>query len=168
MIVVSSAFQDILVPGLIVAAIGLFFAVLIVVVSRFFAVEENLRAVGIRELLPGANCGACGYSGCDGYAEALADGEPDITKCPVGGPSLVDDLSELLGITAVAATPTVAHVRVQPPTPRKDSPTAAPSAAAPRMVCFPDPTPVRMVVLVLAIAYTTARMGPSTCWTGSP
>lgn len=113
MIVVSSAFQDILVPGLIVAAIGLFFAVLIVVVSRFFAVEENLRAVGIRELLPGANCGACGYSGCDGYAEALADGEPDITKCPVGGPSLVDDLSELLGITAVAATPTVAHVMCQ-------------------------------------------------------
>jgi len=109
----SVTMQDVLIPGLVLAGIGLFFAVLIVVVSRFFAVEENKRAAEIREMLPGANCGACGYSGCDGYAAALADGELDITKCPVGGTGLIQDLSALLGIVPGIAEPTVAHVMCQ-------------------------------------------------------
>ena len=113
MTVLSFTANDILLPVLVLAGVGLFFAIVIVVVSRFFAVEENKRQMEIRDLLPGVNCGACGYSSCDGYAKALAEGEPDIAKCPVGGKQQVDDLSVYLGIEATAIEPIVAHVMCQ-------------------------------------------------------
>ncbi len=113
MTLLAVSVNDILVPMLILTAIGLFFAILIVVVTRFFAVEENKRAVEVRDLLPGANCGACGYSGCEAYAVALADSETDVGKCTVGGVSVANDLALLLGLEVSAIEPTVAHVMCQ-------------------------------------------------------
>jgi len=105
--------NDILIPMVVLMGIGLFFAILIVIVSRFFAVEENKRQSEVRELLPGANCGACGFSGCDGYAASLADGDTDIGRCPVGGAAVTQDLAALLGLEAVDVEATVAHVMCQ-------------------------------------------------------
>ena len=65
--------MDILIATLIVAAVGLFCAVMLVLAAKFFAVSEDETEKSIRECLPGANCGACGYAGCDGYAKALAE-----------------------------------------------------------------------------------------------
>ena len=55
-------------------AIGFICAVVLVAASIIMAVKEDERIPKVRECLPGANCGACGYAGCDGYAKALAAG----------------------------------------------------------------------------------------------
>ena len=65
--------NPIIIAALVVVGIGAFCALALVIASKFLAVEENETAKKIRECLPGANCGACGYAGCDGYANALAE-----------------------------------------------------------------------------------------------
>ena len=65
--------MDILIATAVVAAIGLVCAIMLVLAAKFFAVPENKTFSDIRECLPGANCGACGYAGCDGYAKALSE-----------------------------------------------------------------------------------------------
>lgn len=109
----AAAASDIVVPVLILTGIGLFFAAMIMIVSRFFSVEENQRQTEIRGYLPGANCGACGFSGCDGYAAALADGDDNPSRCTVGGTALGTELAALLGLAPVSAEPVVAHVMCQ-------------------------------------------------------
>lgn len=51
-----------------------------------FHVEPDHRAEEIRAMLPGYNCGGCGYAGCDAMAAALADGTGDIDKCKPSKP----------------------------------------------------------------------------------
>jgi RnfABCDGE-type electron transport complex B subunit len=68
--------------------------------KQFFAVEEDPLKIQIRSLLPGANCGACGFPGCDGYAGALATGAAGINACPVGGQAVAEQLAALVGGTA--------------------------------------------------------------------
>ena len=70
--------MTILIPVLVLLGVGLLCAVLLTLAATFFGVEEDAKATAIRDCLPGANCGACGYSGCDGYAKALANQETEI------------------------------------------------------------------------------------------
>jgi len=77
--------------------------------KQFFAVEEDPLIGQIRELLPGANCGACGFPGCDGYAAALAGGLSTPGACPVGGQAVAEKLSALVGGSA-EVKPMVAFV----------------------------------------------------------
>ena len=65
--------------------------------SKFFAVPEDPIKAQIRDALPGANCGACGFPGCDGYAAAVAAKTVDINKCPPGGKGLVKKLASIVG-----------------------------------------------------------------------
>ena len=66
---------SILTALLVVAVIGILLGIVLVVASHFFKVEEDEKVISIRACLPGANCGACGYAGCDSYAEAVAAGK---------------------------------------------------------------------------------------------
>ena len=66
---------EILLPILIVGGISLIAGAGLAIASVLMAVPTDEKYEAIRECLPGANCGACGYSGCDGYAAALASGE---------------------------------------------------------------------------------------------
>ncbi|MDR1059335.1 MAG: RnfABCDGE type electron transport complex subunit B, partial [Treponema sp.] len=68
--------------------------------KQFFAVPEDPLAGQIREALPGANCGACGFPGCDGYAAAMAAGETGPDRCTVGGAETAKKLSAILGVEA--------------------------------------------------------------------
>ena len=70
------------------------------IASKRFAVEVDPRQKEILEALPGANCGACGYPGCQGYAQALVEGEAECTLCAPGGKELVDEISKILGMEA--------------------------------------------------------------------
>lgn len=91
--------NPIVIAAIVVAGIGTVCAVMLIVASKFFAVEENQLIASVRECLPGANCGACGYAGCDGYAKALA--EEDGIKanlCIPGGDTAARQISELLGV----------------------------------------------------------------------
>ena len=62
--------DKILIPVLIVAGIGLLAGIILAVASAIMAVPKDEKAEAILEVLPGANCGACGFSGCSGYAAA--------------------------------------------------------------------------------------------------
>ena len=61
-----------LAPIILTAVMGLVFAVILVMASKFMAVPVDETQVKVRDVLPGANCGACGFAGCDDYAAALA------------------------------------------------------------------------------------------------
>lgn len=77
-----------------VTALGFICALMLAVASRFMSVKEDLRFHAVRESLPGANCGACGYAGCDGYAKALiTDPEIKTNLCVPGGDEVSGKLS---------------------------------------------------------------------------
>lgn len=103
--------MEILIPVLILSAIAVLCALLLTLASIFFAVKEDERAVAIRDCLPGANCGACGFSGCDGYAKALSEGTTDQTNlCVPGGDAAARSIAEILGVEAADVVERVAYV----------------------------------------------------------
>ena len=103
--------MDILIPVLLLSGIGIIAAVLLTVSSIFFAVKEDERAVAIRDCLPGANCGACGYSGCDGYAKALSEGTETRTNlCIPGGDGTAKAIADTMGVEAEDVVEKVAYV----------------------------------------------------------
>ena len=92
-----------------IAAIVLFAA------SKKFAVYEDPRIAQVGELLPGANCGGCGFPGCSGMADALVKGADagslDGLMCPVGGAETMGKVADLLGMAIANSEPKVAVVR---------------------------------------------------------
>lgn len=104
--------SPILLAIILLPAIGLVAGVGLGVAAHFMKVEENEKAKAIRAELPGANCGACGFSGCSGYAEALAEAEGTKTNlCTVGGDAVAERISEILGVKAEKTVPKRAVVR---------------------------------------------------------
>lgn len=92
----------ILIAVAIVSGVGLIIGLILAVASAVMAVPTDEKVEALTEALPGANCGACGYSGCSGYAEALAKGEAKPGACSPGGDETVKALSEILGVAAAA------------------------------------------------------------------
>ena len=82
----------------IISALGLVLAVVLFLVAKKFKVEEDPRIDEVEKVMPGANCGGCGFAGCDDYAHAMAEGgDTPCTKCSVGGPAVAKKLATLLG-----------------------------------------------------------------------
>ena len=103
--------MEILIPVLVLAAIAVLCAVLLTVASVLFSVKEDERIGELRDSLPGANCGSCGFSGCDGYAKALAEGKTDKTNlCTPGGDGVAKKLAEIMGLEAEDVVERVAYV----------------------------------------------------------
>ena len=97
-----------IITALIVLAI---IALVCAIILTVFAVKENEKVVAVRDCLPGANCGACGYSGCDGYAKALGEGECDNPSlCIPGGDGVAKEIGEIMGLTAGDVVEKVAYV----------------------------------------------------------
>lgn len=103
--------KSILLAAGLIGAMGLIFGVLLAVVSRIFAVKEDPRKALVREALPGANCGGCGFAGCDAYAQAVAEGKADVSLCGVAGPKGAAKIAEIMGQNAVPKDRKVAFVR---------------------------------------------------------
>ena len=93
--------------------IGLLSAVSLGMAAKRFAVAVDPRELALLELLPGVNCGACGFAGCSGYARALVKGEVPPNLCPPGGAEVAGKLAQILGVTASFAEPQVAVVCCQ-------------------------------------------------------
>lgn len=103
--------MSILIPVLVLLAIGAFCAVLLTLASAFFGVKEDERALAIRDCLPGANCGACGFSGCDSYAKALSSGETDkVNLCIPGGDGTSAEIAAIMGVETADVIERVAYV----------------------------------------------------------
>jgi len=105
-----------IIPILSLTALGLAFGLLLGLAARFFKVEGNPLVEEIEALLPGSQCGQCGYPGCTGAAQALADGKAPVTLCPPGGRAVVIALAAKLGVEANLsgvqdAVPSIADVR---------------------------------------------------------
>jgi Na+-translocating ferredoxin:NAD+ oxidoreductase RNF subunit RnfB len=82
---------------------GLVAAGLLYVVSLIFKVEEDPRIDLVQAVLPGANCGGCGFAGCRNFAEACVKaGNTDGLSCPVGGEPTMDEVKKVLTPAAAA------------------------------------------------------------------
>ncbi len=104
--------NPILIAVLIVSVIGLVCAVLLSVASKVMAVPVDERFGPVRECLPGANCGACGFAGCDAYAQALiSDPTTPPNKCVPGGAAAAQGIAAVLGVESGEVIPMAAHVR---------------------------------------------------------
>lgn len=88
------------VPILTMTALGFLFATGLVLAYKKLKVEEDPRIERVNEILPQANCGACGYSGCRAFAEAVANGKAPVTGCPVGGEETAALVAQTLGVDA--------------------------------------------------------------------
>ncbi|MDR1534301.1 MAG: RnfABCDGE type electron transport complex subunit B [Planctomycetota bacterium] len=80
------------------AALGALLALALAVASRRFAVETNPLMDRILAVLPGANCGGCGFPGCAGYAEAVAVKGADPTLCAPGGIKVGMAIARIMGV----------------------------------------------------------------------
>lgn len=93
--------------------IGLVAAIALGWASKKFAVEVDARELAVNEVLPGVNCGACGYAGCSGYAGAVVKGEAAINLCAPGGGQVIADIARIMGVEEQTAEPLVAVVLCQ-------------------------------------------------------
>jgi Na+-translocating ferredoxin:NAD+ oxidoreductase RNF subunit RnfB len=84
----------------ILGGVATVFGAAISVVNARFKVWEDPRIEAVRDLLPGADCGACGQAGCRAFAEAVTSGRATPAECTVMGPDERDDVAECLGVTA--------------------------------------------------------------------
>lgn len=102
--------KAVLIPVGIFAALGILLGVVLAIASRVFAVKTDERVEQILEVLPGANCGGCGYSGCSGLAEAIVKGEAQPNACRGCDAASLCRIGEILGVEVVAQDPVHAHV----------------------------------------------------------
>lgn len=102
--------QDVLTALLVVASVGVAAGILLALASHFFKVEVDEKVSRVREALPGSNCGACGFAGCDSYAEAVASGKAAPNLCVPGAAGVAASLSEILGVECEAKESGVAFV----------------------------------------------------------
>lgn len=104
--------QVLLFTILTLCALGILSAVILYFVAQKFRVEEDPRIDEVEKMLPGANCGGCGFAGCRGMADALVK-QDDISNlfCPVGGGDCMKAIASYLGKAAAEKQPEVATVR---------------------------------------------------------
>jgi electron transport complex protein RnfB len=91
-------------------ALGAIFGLGLALAARKFAVEQDPRVSKVEDLLPGANCGGCGYAGCLAFARALVQGEASPYDCAPGGAETANAVAEALGLEKEERVPVVAVV----------------------------------------------------------
>lgn len=89
---------EILLPILLLTGLGIFFAGILAWANVKFKVEKDPKIDEIIAVLPGANCGACGYAGCAAFATAVASGEGPVNGCPVGRQKVAQEISKIMGV----------------------------------------------------------------------
>ena len=103
--------QGILITTLMITIVGIIVGAGLVATAKRFHVEVNEQEAAVREVLPGNNCGACGYAGCDAMAAAIASGNAPVHGCPVGGAPVAEKIGVIMGVSADAVEKKAAFVR---------------------------------------------------------
>lgn len=103
----------ILFPVLVLGIMGVAFGAILGFASIIFKVEQDPKVPLVRECLPGANCGGCGFAGCDALAEAIANGSAPVNACPVGGAAVAEKVAAVMGVEAGSAEKMTAFVKCQ-------------------------------------------------------
>ncbi|WP_456434314.1 RnfABCDGE type electron transport complex subunit B [Thermosulfuriphilus sp.] len=107
--------KDLVIIGLVTfGTIGLLSGMALAFAAIKYAVEINPKIEAVKEILAGANCGGCGYPGCEAYAEAVVT-DPNVPPdlCRPGGPEVAQKVAEIAGKTLGAVEPTVSFRRCQ-------------------------------------------------------
>lgn len=102
--------NELLSPVLSLGIMGLLFGGGLAYASKVFAVEVDPKVPLIKDALPGANCGGCGYPGCDALANAVATGEAGVDACPVGGAETAEKIGEIMGLSVEGSQKMIARV----------------------------------------------------------
>lgn len=95
---------------LILGGLGAAFGIILGVASKKLAVEKDEREEAVRELLPGANCGGCGFPGCDGMAAAIVEGKAEISACAPLSKDNAKRIGEVMGVDVGDIKPKVARI----------------------------------------------------------
>ena len=103
--------NNILSAILVLGILGALFGTILAITSKVFAVKVDERLPLLKDALPGANCGGCGYAGCQAYAQAVLEGKAEIGLCAAGGPDAIAKMSEIMGVEAGAFDRKVAMVK---------------------------------------------------------
>ncbi len=101
---------EILFPALAVGAVALVLGGLLAFASIVFKVETDEREEQIAQILPGANCGGCGYAGCGAFAKAIVSEGAEITKCNLMTDDKLNSIAAIMGMQAGKKVKKVAHV----------------------------------------------------------
>lgn len=102
---------EIIYPALTLGGLGMIFGVLLGYASKKFEIQLDPKIVKIREVLPGANCGGCGFTGCDAYARAVVEEGASPTACSVGGAAVAKEIGIIIGVSVQAKEKKVAFVK---------------------------------------------------------
>ena len=102
--------ENVIFAIVVLGALGALFGGLLAFASKIFYVEQDERIEKIVAVLPGANCGGCGYAGCSNCASEIVAGNAKINACPVGGAACAAKIGEIMGIEAESGARMVAHV----------------------------------------------------------
>jgi len=105
--------KGIMIAALIVGVIGILIGLFLGIAGLKFKVEVDPKEEAVLGVLPGNNCGGCGFPGCAGLAAAIAKGEAPVNGCPVGGDEVAAKVAEIMGVEAQNTTPVVAYVHCQ-------------------------------------------------------
>lgn len=94
----SKALQ-VFIPALILLVLAMLFAIALAYLGKKLAVSRDERIDRVRDCLSGANCGACGYAGCDGFATALVEGNAELSSCNATSKEKKEEIADILGLT---------------------------------------------------------------------
>ncbi|MFO7636909.1 MAG: RnfABCDGE type electron transport complex subunit B [Clostridia bacterium] len=102
--------ESILTAVIAIGVIGLILGLVLGITSRFFGEKSDERTEQVKSLLPGVNCGACGFASCEALAESLVKGESPYSACPVGGVGTASAVAAFFGGNGEAPKRKVARV----------------------------------------------------------
>lgn len=103
--------MSIVYPVLTIGGMGILFGIGLGYAGIKFKVEQDPKIPEVRDALPGANCGGCGYAGCDALAEAIVTGKAAVNACPVGGSAVGGKIAGIMGVEAVEGEKMTAFVK---------------------------------------------------------
>jgi len=103
--------KNLIYPIISIGGMGLVFGVVLGYANKKFHVAVDPKIPIVREALPSANCGACGFAGCDAYAAAVVEGGTPLNLCSVGGASVAEKIGEIMGVSVETLNPQVAFVK---------------------------------------------------------
>lgn len=89
-------FTQFIIPMLLLAGVGFAFGALIALLAKVLYVKEDTRVSTLTTLLPGYNCGACGFPGCNGLADAIINQNAPVEKCKPIRPNQIEAIREFL------------------------------------------------------------------------
>ncbi|MDD7007764.1 MAG: RnfABCDGE type electron transport complex subunit B [Spirochaetales bacterium] len=105
--------MEIIAAIIVIAVLGLLLGLGLAVADKKLSVEKDEKLVKMEAVMPGANCGGCGYAGCAAYAAAVCSGEAEIGLCSPGGSALSKKMGEIMGVSVSEKERMVAFVHCQ-------------------------------------------------------